>query len=148
MGAVVSEDHADASMCVAHLATTNDGRHQRPAPRLISPDEVKQHGGREGPFWAVVDGFVVDASTMVDSHPGGLRKLLSTDSAATGATGREFGFSFSKGRNAHFPDTGKRFHEGVQRYLNGEAEGPFLAPAEVAFPPYGGVVILGRLGGM
>jgi hypothetical protein len=36
------------------------------------------------------------------------------------ATGRPFGFSFSRGRNAHFPDTGKTFQEGVKRYLRGE----------------------------
>ena len=39
-----------------------------------------------GSFWAVIDGFVVDASEFVDKHPGGLRKLLSADSPAAGAT--------------------------------------------------------------
>ena len=73
-----------------------------------------------------------------------LRKLLSADSAATGATGRPFGFSFSKGRNAHFPETGRRFSEGVKRYLGGGGEGQ-LPAAEVSFPPYGDLVILGKL---
>ena len=72
--------------------------------------------------------------------------MLSTNSAAAGATGHPYGFSLSRGRNAHFPDTGKRFHDGVTRFLSAESDGPFLRPAEVAFPPYGSVVILGRLG--
>ena len=136
----VSDDHADESMNVEHLAVAGpvDGQ---PAlgPRMISPDEVKHHGGRDGSgFWAVIDSFVVDASEFVDTHPGGLRKLLSADSSAAGATGRPFGFSFSRGKNAHFPDTGKRFRAGVERYLSGGSP-------EVAFPPYGKVVILGRL---
>ena len=54
----------------------------------------------------------MDASEFLTNHPGGLRKLLSTDKAKTGATGKPFGFSFSSGRNAHFPDTGKRFRDG------------------------------------
>jgi hypothetical protein len=82
------------------------------------------------------------------------------------ATGRPFGFSFSRGRNAHFPDTGKTFQEGVKRYLRGEgcdivaavtaaktggaaaAEGEsefLLPPADVVFKMYGKIVILGRL---
>ena len=85
-----------------------------------------------------VDGFVVDATAFVGSHPGGLKKLLSSDAAATGATGREFGFSFSRGRNAHFPDTGRRFAAGVKRYLAGGG-------AEVELPPHGTLIILGRL---
>ena len=140
--AVVSADHADGSCCVEHL-TVPTGRPA--APRLIPPDEVKQHSGRDSSFWAVIDGFVVDASEFVDAHPGGLRKLLSADNPATGATGRPFGFSFSRGQNAHFPDTGRRFREGVERYLRGGGDQPALPPSEVAFPPYGKVVILGRL---
>ena len=104
-------------------------------PRLIAA-EVKQHSGEGTGFWAVIDSFVVDCSEFVDTHPGGLRKLLSADSPATGATGQPFGFSFSRGRNAHFPDTGKRFREGVKRYLSGGGgDPPFLPPTDVAFPP-------------
>ena len=134
MPAVVSSDHADESANVQHLA-------KREKLRLISPAEVRQHSGRDGcDFWAVIDGFVVDASEFVDTHPGGLKKLLSTDSSETGATGKPFGFSFSRGKNAHFPDTGKRFRAGVERYLSGGSP-------EVAFPPLGKIVILGRLQG-
>ena len=104
---------------------------------------MKEHGGRES-FWAVIDGFVVDATDFVDSHPGGLRKLLSTDSAASGATGKPFGFSFSRGKNAHFPATGQRFSEGAKRYLSGPTDG-FLPPTDVTFEGHGKVVILGKL---
>ena len=115
--AKVSDDHADESMCAERLTAPRPGKL---APRPISPEEVRQHGGRDGgSFWAVIDSFVVDCSEFVDAHPGGLRKLLSADSAAAGATGAAFGFSFSRGRNAHFPATGKAFREGVQRYLSG-----------------------------
>ena len=130
----VSSDHADESLCVEHVPGTPA------APRLISPAEVQQHNGRGSDFWAVVDSYVVDATEFLESHPGGLKKLLSTDVAATGATGKPFGFSFSRGRNAHFPETGKRFHDGVKRYLNGGS-------AEVFFPGHGKIVILGRLQG-
>jgi hypothetical protein len=143
MPAVVSADHAGESTCVEHLVapTKNVG------PRIISPEEVKQHNGRGGAFWAVIDGFVVDASEFVDTHPGGLRKLLSADSPEAGATGRPFSFSFSRGRNAHFPETGQRFRTGVEQYLSAGTDQPFLPPAEVVFASYGKVVILGRLGG-
>ena len=88
--AVVSDDHAQAHLCVENVGA--DGL------RLFSPAEIKRNDGRA--FWAVVDGFVVDATAFVDSHPGGLKKLLSTDDANTGATGKAFGFSLSKGCGA------------------------------------------------
>ena len=69
---------------------------------------------------------------------------------------KAFGFSFSRGRNAHFPGTGQAFHDGVKRYLSGDGGGggggggaspsAVLDPVEVAFPGYGKVVILGRVG--
>ena len=140
VGAVVSDEHADASTCVQHLTKVStsfaDGNTSR--PRLITPDEVRRHNGQDGSFWAVIDGFVVDASEFVDSHPGGLRKLLSADHPATGATGQPFGFSFSRGRNAHFPETGKCFRNGVERYVSGGSP-------TVTFKPYGSLEILGRL---
>ena len=140
----VSDDHADESLCVEHMAAPT--KKAAPSPRLISPEELRQHNGRNGlAFWAVVDSFVVDATAFVDAHPGGLKKLLSTDSASTGATGKPFGFSFSRGRNAHFPETGKRFHDGVKRFMSSGSDGPVLPPAEVEFPPHGKIVILGRL---
>jgi hypothetical protein len=140
-GAVVSIDHAGESECVQHLAAA-PGPALGPAAagsRTIAPEQVRQHNGEGGSgFWAVIDGFVVDVSGFLGSHPGGLPKLMSADAASTGATGKEFGFSFSRGRNAHFPDTGRRFAAGVQRFLAGGS-------AEVAFPPHGKLVILGRL---
>ena len=97
--AVVSDDHAQAHLCVENVGA--DGL------RLFSPAEIKRNDGRDGrAFWAVVDGFVVDATAFVDSHPGGLRKLLSTDDANTGATGKAFGFSLSKGCGAASPLSG------------------------------------------
>lgn len=144
----VSSDHADESLCVEKMASAQpDGKRPVRGPRLISREEVLQHNAHDGSFWAVVDGFVVDASGFVDSHPGGLKKLLSTNSAATGATGEPFGFSFSRGRNAHFPDTGKQFQAGIKRYLHGAGNEPVLPPAEVTFAKHGKIVILGRLEG-
>ncbi|KAH8061857.1 hypothetical protein JL722_3814 [Aureococcus anophagefferens] len=96
--AVVSDDHAQAHLCVENVGA--DGL------RLFSPAEIKRNDGRDGrAFWAVVDGFVVDATAFVDSHPGGLKKLLSTDDANTGATGKAFGFHSPKGaaRRLLFP---------------------------------------------
>ena len=42
---------------------------------------------------------VVDATQFIDTHPGGLRKLMSTDDAGIGAGPEAFSFSFSRGRN-------------------------------------------------
>ena len=132
-GAVVSADHAGECECVQHLAAAAGPR------TIITPEEIKQHNGKDGSsFWAAIDGFVVDATAFVDSHPGGLPKLLSADAASTGATGQEFGFSFSRGRNAHFPGTGRNFAASVKQFLAG-------GNAEVAFPPHGTLVILGQL---
>jgi hypothetical protein len=145
--AVVSDDHANPNLCVEHLAVpTQTSENQRPVPRLISPDELNEHSQHDtGQFWAVIDRFVVDATELADTHPGGLRKLLSTNNAEAGVTGRPFVFSFSRGRNAHFPGTGRCFQEGVQRYLATESDGPFLHPVEVQFPSHGKIVILGQL---
>lgn len=63
---------------------------------MITAEEVKEHNGEgeDGSFWCCVDGFVVDATSFLDSHPGGLRKLLSSDSAEVGHTGQPFGFRY------------------------------------------------------
>ena len=145
--AVVSSDHAAVSLCAEDLASQGSSSSAAPAARPISPEEVELHGGSSNEdFWCVVDGWVVDATEFVDKHPGGLRKLMSTDKVETGATGKPHGFSFSRGRNAHFPDTGKRFHNGVKKYLNGGTPGEtYFPPAAVVFPPHGRIVILGRL---
>lgn len=144
--AVVSSDHADESLCAEHVQPLPAYNGAAPKPRLISPDEVRQHDGQDGrSFWGVVDGFVVDASEFMQNHPGGMKKLLSVDTAAAGASGRPFGFSFSRGRNAHFPDTGRRLKDGVKRFLRGGGGGAILPPADVEFPPYGKIMILGKL---
>ena len=119
-------------------------------PRAFSQEDLAQNDGQDGRrFWCVVDGFVCDATEFVGSHPGGLRKLLSANTPAAGATGQMFGFSFSRGPNAHFPRTGQRFAEGIERFLQGvptrNASEPHLPSTEVAFPPYGSVEILGRV---
>ena len=115
--------------------------------REITAQAIELHNANEdGTFWAVVDGFVVDATEFVSSHPGGLRKLMSANTKGAGFTGREFGFSFTRGPNAHFPATGQRFRDGVQRYLGGSGDPDSCLPPEiVAFPPHGQIRILGRL---
>ena len=115
-------------------------------PRPISPAELEENDGQDGHrFWCVIDGFVCDATAFADSHPGGLRKLMSANTSEAGATGRPFGFSFSRGPNAHFPKTGQRFAEACEQYLNGISRQPHLPPVEVEFPPFGKITILGRL---
>ena len=122
-------------------------------PRLITPEEIKEHDGSNGSFWAVIDGWVVDASVFLAVHPGGISKLLSTDRAATGATGKPFGFSFTHGREAHLPVTGRLFNECVDEYLRGPAQNEenknenygYLPVKEVNFPDLGTIVILGKL---
>ena len=141
-GAVISDDHADPSLSVDRMHAIKG------APRIISAAEVEAHNGKNTTFWAVVDNFVVDATEMVETHPGGLKKLLLTNAAAAGATGNPFGFSFSRGKNAHFPDTGKRFQAGIKRYLTGEINADStLKPVSVDYPQFGKIVILGRLQG-
>ena len=116
------------------------------SPRLISEEEVDQHNDAKVGFWAVIDGYVVDATAFLDAHPGGLKKLLSADSAAAGATGSRYGFSFSKGRNSHFGHTARRFQEGIKKYLIKKTDGSDLLPTEVYFPKPGRKIsILGKL---
>ena len=144
-GSVVSDDHGDESLCTEGMARKKSKGQQ--GPRLISPQEVKEHQSQSD-FWAVIDNFVVDATEFVDSHPGGTSKLLAANTPAAGATGKPFGFSFTRGRNAHFGGTGKRYREGVEGYLSSlAAEGDFLPPMDVVFKPHGKLVILGRLEG-
>jgi hypothetical protein len=118
---------------------------------VFSAEEIEQHNtGSDGSFWAVVDGFVVDATEFVTSHPGGLRKLMSANTPGAGFTGGPFGFSFTRGSNSHFPATGRRFRDGVERFLGGGGGGGggpdgCLPSENVEFPSYGKIVILGRL---
>ena len=86
--AVVSSDHADESMnMAAALAPSTQALH----PRMITPAEVS-----EQQHWCCIDGWVVDITAFLGKHPGGNRKLLSADKASVGATGSEFGFSFTR----------------------------------------------------
>ena len=127
-------------------------------PRLYTSNEIRSHNekGEGASFWAVIDGFVCDASQFLTSHPGKLRKLLSANSKGAGATGASFGFSFSRGRNSHFPGTSRTFLDGVARSLSGSPDdvreadgaasgGDVLSPYAVDFAPHGKLVLLGRL---
>jgi hypothetical protein len=112
-------------------------------PRSFSPAEVQLHN-HEDDMWAVIDGFVVDASGFASQHPGGTQKLLSANYPETGATGRNFGFSFSKGRNGHFPHTGATFEQACTNFLSQKGcEGGVLAPHTFEFREGGSVTILG-----
>lgn len=166
--AKISDDHAgDQFSVVQVISSAEQGQHEgklTPVPRPITPEEIKQHNNaaksgqrnadgeeKRSSFWAVVDGLVVDATEFLNTHPGSLKKLLSTDQPGTGATGERFGFSFSRGKNAHFPETGRRYQDGVKKFYRGSASGKlvetdaFLPPCAVEYPGYGKLVILGRL---
>ena len=101
----------------------------------------------------MIDGWVVDVTAFLFRHPGGLAKLLSTDEAKAGATGKPFGFSFTRGRNSHLRETGRIFNEGVKKLLQGTTlsegiiykNGEHLPPVEVHFPNLDKIVIIGRL---
>lgn len=112
-------------------------------PRWFSQDEVLKQP--PDAFWAVVDGFVVDVKAFSNEHPGGLPKITSTNDAKTGATGRPFGFSFSKGENQHFPATQKLWRDGYTAYLKQGADGELPPHDVVIAPPKGTITILGKL---
>ncbi len=155
--AVVSPDHGSENLNSSQIRLTAGTESKGCDPRPFSPADVRglnQHdmkktsGDRR--FFGVVDGFVCDCSDFVNNmkaHPGGIKKLLATNHARIGATGEDYGFSFTRGRNAHFPRTGKAFQDGVRKYLQGKANGEsgFLAPCEVVFEQYGKIVIVGKL---
>eukprot|EP00929_Paragymnodinium_shiwhaense_P005434 TRINITY_DN107387_c0_g1_i1.p1 TRINITY_DN107387_c0_g1~~TRINITY_DN107387_c0_g1_i1.p1 ORF type:complete len:232 (-),score=35.13 TRINITY_DN107387_c0_g1_i1:73-729(-) len=138
-------DSVGATASVLVAAAVGSERPARPQPRPISAEEVKRHS-TPGDFWAVIDGYVVDASDFISKHPGGVDKIMSANNASTGASGQPFGFSFTRGRNAHFPETGKRFKACVKKYLEGGSDDGFLPATEVALPP-STLVLLGRLEG-
>ena len=96
-GSVVSEDHGDESLCTEGMARQAQTHGKgAPMPRPISREEVEKHAS-DTDFWAVVDNFVVDATAFINSHPGGATKLQATNHPASGATGKAFGFSFTRG---------------------------------------------------
>jgi hypothetical protein len=149
---------------VKTLSTTSSSSIQA-TPRRITAEEIQEHNqgqtttmGVTQRFWAVIDGWVVDATEFLTTHPGGRRKLLSTNVASEGVTGQDFGFSLSRGKNAHSYETVRRFQNGVQQYLKGRISSGsssimhpgncsenLLPPGTVNLPPHGTLQILGRL---
>eukprot|EP00406_Dinophysis_acuminata_P067604 CAMPEP_0179279504 /NCGR_PEP_ID=MMETSP0797-20121207/36148_1 /TAXON_ID=47934 /ORGANISM="Dinophysis acuminata, Strain DAEP01" /LENGTH=192 /DNA_ID=CAMNT_0020988135 /DNA_START=36 /DNA_END=612 /DNA_ORIENTATION=+ len=72
------------------------------AKAVFTREEVSKHSTRDD-LWGVVDGYVLDLTGFVGSHPGGVGKIL-------GIT-REGDFSFARGANAHFGATASAFRE-------------------------------------
>ena len=92
--------------------------------RIFTAEEIHARNGTKNPkkdkgFWTVIDGYVVDASGYGKDHPGKIKKLLAANSPKIGATGKWFGFSFSKGPNAHFSGTARFWKEECKRFLGG-----------------------------
>ena len=109
---------------------------------VLTKDQVRENDGREQrPMWAVIDGYVVECTEYAKLHPGGIRKIRETDEKQTGWTGEEFGFSFTRGKNAHYPKTGRVFQEGIRKFEE------LQSPVEVDFGKDGGgaITILGKL---
>ena len=125
------------------LNTNNtDEEDEDELPLEFTPEQVRAKNGKNGEkLWVVIDGYVVDATDFANSHPGGISKILSTDSKRSGYTGKEFGFSLSKGRNAHFPRTAKIFEEAAKSFDSLQRH------VTVEFDPdhAGSIVILGKL---
>jgi len=115
--------------------------------RKFDVSEIRERNKGKGDDYvlAVIDNYVVEVKDF--DHPGGLKKLLETNDAGAGATGREFGFSFSRGKNQHFPRTGATFEAACDDFLAGTvAEDGFLRPCTVDFGQGGGSIqILGVL---
>eukprot|EP00574_Skeletonema_japonicum_P012607 CAMPEP_0201736812 /NCGR_PEP_ID=MMETSP0593-20130828/40657_1 /ASSEMBLY_ACC=CAM_ASM_000672 /TAXON_ID=267983 /ORGANISM="Skeletonema japonicum, Strain CCMP2506" /LENGTH=250 /DNA_ID=CAMNT_0048230653 /DNA_START=71 /DNA_END=823 /DNA_ORIENTATION=+ len=83
----------------------------------LTREQVRMNDGLENrPMWSVIDGYVVDCTEFAKFHPGGLRKIRDTDEKQTGWTGEEFGFSLTRGSNAHFPKTGRVFEDGMKKF--------------------------------
>lgn len=128
--------------------------------RYYTVEQIQQHNlahhscGKDGKsitsFWCCIDGFVVDATEYYQTrvHPGGQRKVLQTNDANIGSDNKPMSFSFSKGKNAHFPETARIFQESVKQFLKGVSN-------EVVFPDVikkngelargGTIYIIGRL---
>eukprot|EP00469_Lotharella_globosa_P008706 CAMPEP_0167779910 /NCGR_PEP_ID=MMETSP0111_2-20121227/5067_1 /TAXON_ID=91324 /ORGANISM="Lotharella globosa, Strain CCCM811" /LENGTH=158 /DNA_ID=CAMNT_0007670369 /DNA_START=56 /DNA_END=529 /DNA_ORIENTATION=+ len=157
--AVVSADHGSEDLHPSHIRIEKNSAAR--GPRLFSPKDIrelnqprdsekkKQKKSTTAPhaLYGVIDGFVCDCSDFVhnaEAHPGGIKKLLAVNDARVGATGEDYGFSFTRGRNAHFPDTGQTFQDGVRAYLEGGGgstsgggkSAEYLDPVEVVFKPW------------
>ena len=157
--AVVSDDHAGESYNVENSGTDHEDC------RYFLPEEIEQHNSQaEGTFsslddrtstrnntgagtsfWACIDGFVVDATDFIGKHPGGTKKLFQTNDPDIGPMkGVPFNFSFSRGRNAHFPGTARAFQEGVERFLSGGSP-EIVFPSENKHARDAKLIVLGRL---
>ena len=112
-------------------------------PRSISKQEVLTNDGQDGqPLWAVVDGYVVDATKMLlTGHPGGKQKILSVNDPSAGCTGKAFGFSLARGANAHFSQTARKFRGGVGEFEDGGKKDVVT----IDYGPNGSIVIIGVL---
>lgn len=165
--AVVSNDHADesynmedynipSSKCLTSKKDETQRDNILSGIRIFSSEEIESHNRSEqssptsSSFWACIDGFVVDASDFLQKHPGGKKKILQTNDPNTGyKRGVPFSFSFSKGRNAHFPDTARIFQDGVKKFLesNGDSDrNEIVFPSEYRNGAGGGkLILLGRL---
>ena len=123
-GAVISSDHgSDHAPSFSTPSSTSSPFSPPTYTRSQIEDNNASHTHQASParFLAVIDGYVVDASEYArpSVHPGGVKKASTTNDESTGATGEWGGFSFTKGRNAHFPGTEKRWKEGVEEWLKG-----------------------------
>ena len=102
--------------------------------RYFTIEQVQKHNiqhnqdGNVTSFWCCIDGFVVDATEYLNTrvHPGGQKKVLQTNDAKIGNDNKPMSFSFSKGKNAHFPETAKVFQDGVKDFLNGGSNAIFF----------------------
>lgn len=142
-----------------HTATNHCDRQQQLLllNQYYTAEQVQQHNlancqdhNTITSFWCCIDGFVVDATEYYQTrvHPGGQRKVLQTNDAKIGNENKPMSFSFSKGKNAHFPETARIFQDGVKEFLKGGSN-------EIVFPKvlkkngdvgHGGTIyVIGRL---
>ena len=127
------------------LNVKTDEEDEDELPLEFTPEQVRAKNGKDGEkLWVVIDGYVVDATDFANVHPRGITKILSTDSRRSGHTGNEFGFSLSKGKNAHFPTTAKTFEEAAKSFdrLQRHVTVQFGPDTDQAA---GTIVILGKL---
>ena len=120
----------------------DDTDREKSSSLALTKEQVRKNDGLEDrPLWTVIDGYVVDCTEFAKFHPGGLRKILATDEKQTGWTGEEFGFSLTRGSNAHFPKTGRVFQEGMDKFDKLQSR------VQVNFGKDGGgsITILGKL---
>ena len=140
---VISSDHADDSLNTSSLLKdcSNDG------DTIVKPRKITKEEVRKSKYLVVIDGYVINCFEFLKEHPGGIKKILATNQSNVGATGKEFGFSFTRGKNAHFSGTGKDFKVGIKKYLNGKVgKDGYLEETDIHFKGYDGKIkIIGIL---